>query len=394
MPTHRALRDVLKKQDWVTHSSTTIRNTYGEMGLLAYLQEANRWDDAKSAWMVALLPEGHVLVDRSGEEEEFALVLRVFEGAALTWPAVRAVSNLIELDTNTNLRWKVVLGTDGLDILPVACISPLHVLAQGWAAPRKGPLFETIGQPEQRLMFQARRGWRGVPEVALRKLMAALGVTMPGTGDFADCEPATAMVVALCKKVCGDTLSHNDITNMLLRRALEDEAADKPYLHHLTADMVNDVVLLKDQKGSKTFLKDWEQMHLKREAKRKQALHVAEKLVKASGSPAPRPGAKNVPAKTAQKKLDKDKARVYAGLESEPFAVLQKHKPEEARVMADALNGRYKLTYPGERVRSISWTERGHEAAVKIALEILWQWATAATNRVPPPEAAALFATT
>lgn len=90
--------------------------------------------------------------------------------------------------------------------------------------PGTGPLFKTLSQPEQLLVYQARRGWRGVLEVGLRKLMAALGVTMPGTGDIADCEPSVAMVVALCKKVCGETLSHNDVTNILLKRALEDEA--------------------------------------------------------------------------------------------------------------------------------------------------------------------------
>ena len=61
-------------------------------------------------------------------------------------------------------------------------------------------------------------------------------------------------------------------------------------------------------------------------------------------------------------------------------------KPDRGNVFVDLQEGRYRLSHkclPGAR-KSVSWQRRGHEAAVKTSLRMLWQWDNDATGSACP----------
>lgn len=158
------LRSVLRRQDWVTHGATTLKNTFAEMELLAQAHEQDLWGRLGNAWMALLLPEGCIVLDRTDGREEYGLVIRTFESAALIWPVARAASDLFELGMGLRLRWKVVLCPDCLHVQPSACLSPLALLELGWDGVRKGPVFNATASPVSgafaALSMAARVAWR------------------------------------------------------------------------------------------------------------------------------------------------------------------------------------------------------------------------------------------
>lgn len=219
-----------------------------------------------------------------------------------------------------------------------------------------------------------------MPESALRKVMTMLEVEMPDTSDIPDCSPAEAVAAALSLKVCEQEMCAQALQEMLLGRLLNDDSVDQGFLDNLSDEMVNDVVLLKDQRDSRKFLQSRQEAISKRECRRRQA--------SASRSAAKKAAPKPKPTKAGNKL----QSRVYAGMDDEPFRILLAHKPGAARVIADAFNGRYRLSCLGGYLRSVSWTGRDHGEAIRVALEQVWQWEEAATRRGIPAEVAAIMA--
>lgn len=86
----------------------------------------------------------------------------------------------------------------------------------------------------------------------------------------------------------------------------------------------------------------------------------------------------------AQKKIDSDRKRWYAELQSDAEAIMMRDKPTAGAIWSDVANGRFKCSYPGQNVKSFSWTRRGSADAVREALAQMWQWHTAATGEPAP----------
>lgn len=78
------------------------------------------------------------------------------------------------------------------------------------------------------------------------------------------------------------------------------------------------------------------------------------------------------------------RARWRALLVNSPQAAIMGSKPEAARMLIDMNNGCYRCSFSGERIRSFSWTLRGHELAVKMALEQMWEWESLSPGKLPP----------
>lgn len=384
------LRSVLKRQDWVTHNAQSVKHIYSEMELLAQLHENDLWEYSGNSWQVALLPEGGIIIDSSGGTERYGMVVRIFDGAALVWPAERVANDMVELDLTSRLQWKIVVDSEAFAVLPTECLSPLGAIAVGWSAARIGPLFRATGPAEPLLQFQGRVGWKGVPEIVMRKLMTMLEVQMPDTSDIPNCSLAEAMAAALSLKVCEQHMDRATMQEILLGRLLNDEIVEQGFLDDLSDEMVNDVVLMKDQRDARQFLKAREEAKTKRECRRRQALKLVETVVKVAGASKPKQLKAPAPAKTATKDA-KQQSRVYADMDDEPIRLLLLHKPDRAKVVADSFNGRYRLWYPGGLLKSVSWTGRGHLEAVRVALKQLWQWEQSATDRGAPPHTVAVI---
>jgi hypothetical protein len=89
------------------------------------------------------------------------------------------------------------------------------------------------------------------------------------------------------------------------------------------------------------------------------------------------PPAAAAPALEKQKQAGRDQAmRLRQKAENTMRAV--------GSVFQDDANGRYRIQYPNQVPRSISWTSRGQTAAALEALEMWWSWHTDATGEMPP----------
>ena len=90
--------------------------------------------------------------------------------------------------------------------------------------------------------------------------------------------------------------------------------------------------------------------------------------------------------KKAAKALEDARARWHADLAAKPLAVVTERAPWSCGVHEDTFNGRFRVSHPDFGRKSISWTERGDQAAAIKALEIMWGWHKTRTGELPPPE--------
>ena len=63
---------------------------------------------------------------------------------------------------------------------------------------------------------------------------------------------------------------------------------------------------------------------------------------------------------------------------------VERWRPPRGSCVTDHNNGRFLVAYPGRCRISISWTQRGREAASMAAVRQLWSWHTEATG-IPCP---------
>lgn len=75
--------------------------------------------------------------------------------------------------------------------------------------------------------------------------------------------------------------------------------------------------------------------------------------------------------------------RWWNSITGDPEFILE-NKPAPARLFTDQWNGRFRLSYPGEKPRSVSWTVKGQRAASLEALRVMRAWHTASTGQQPP----------
>ena len=62
---------------------------------------------------------------------------------------------------------------------------------------------------------------------------------------------------------------------------------------------------------------------------------------------------------------------------------MENYKPDGTHIFVDEWSGRFRVSYPGEKPRSVSWTGRGMQAASVECLRILWGFHTARTGQQP-----------
>lgn len=80
----------------------------------------------------------------------------------------------------------------------------------------------------------------------------------------------------------------------------------------------------------------------------------------------------------------KARARWLASLNNAPDDAIMDAKPAVARVLIDKNNGCYRCSFPRQRIRSFSWTMRGHVSAARLALQQMWDWEFHSSGKSPP----------
>lgn len=251
-----------------------------------------------------------------------------------------------------------------------------------------------VGGPQALLDSLVDSGFRGVGEVAMRRLVAqeGLDVTPPPKGSGIDM--VATMVVELVAKFRPATTEDDILKKMLAARFSDEDYAEVP---DFDEDYIRDTVLEADTK-----LFTSEVVHAKAKIAKKQVElstfvegiknAFASYKVKAGRPPAKAGtrGKKPTSAAAATKAME----RIYADIEADADKLLKSSAPPEAHIWTDTKHGRWKLPFLGDEGlrRSVSWTHVGSKAAACACLRQLWDWSHASVGKAPPAHVEALLA--
>jgi hypothetical protein len=237
--------------------------------------------------------------------------------------------------------------------------------------------YHSTGEPQGILQYHSCHGFLNVPDPVLDHVMAELGLDMDALGKAED--PSDAKVLAIIMAI-NPTTQQEQVEEMLLHRA---RTTAPEHDAGLVATCVNDdhmkgVMTESDEKDAKDFVEDQGQKQLKSKGKKKAiASLTARRFVSAKEKGAvvnKRNAARTKVIASGLKELKKfSDARWCVKVKPEDESLLDLLKPPVGRFGTDLANGCYRVYYPGERVRSVSWTIRGVAQAQELALQHLWQ---------------------
>lgn len=296
--------------------------------------------------------------------------------ASLGFPIKRHDSDYIVLDFDSPkahlLEYYYVSSFDHMFVLPTAAISPLHALVMKRTKPslKTGVYLKVSGPPMRMLEFQARRGFAHVGEKALTALSRELGVAESAVTDdgvVAEDVIAAGLTLAICPKMHRDEFAQA----MSLRKVLEG-GQETDMAEELSQEVLDDVLNASDrshiQEGKKKLQQSRVKLAARRVAVQKCIDMFAPKLQKQ------RTTKSKLSAKV--ERLVREKGlRWWADMQCDATLVLQ-WKPEDCHVVVDRNNGRFLFRHSKVQCdrRSISWTQRGMDEAVKASLRIMWEW--------------------
>eukprot|EP00971_Amphidinium_carterae_P351842 6492303-Amphidinium_carterae.1 len=310
------------------------------------------------------------------------MVLKVFEVAAVVWP-LKLQGKFWTFDLSiTELSWVVVLSTQFLYVVPSAVMSPCQIIRKGIKQGATSYLFMVTGAEVSLPEYQASVGFTGVGEHVLTLLCEENQIPTPDgalTGKSYQAQLAMSLMFHYMP-----SMTESSAMAALLSKGTNNPVPKEDYLDDFDEGMVADVVLAGDQKLAKAFLTDRDKVKVKRQTKVKEVQEIVEQCFKVRANcaccdhlkaPAPKLKAK-ASAGAAQ-------ARIYANIEEKYRVEVMTNIPPGGSCVCDDENGRFKISY-GTNSKSVSWTHRGQQACVQIALATLWTWHNAATGQVCP----------
>lgn len=186
-----------------------------------------------------------------------------------------------------------------------------------------------------------------------------------------------AMALSLMKKMHPSVQPWECEQAILNRKRVLDKAIDEDPWEFIASEDVEEVMCPSDRRVVKERTEQFNKLKAKRKVERAAIRAKTCKLykVKDFGPPVdPQRGAKKRVA-TAD--------RWWNSITGDPDFIVE-HKPGPARLFTDQWNGRFRLSYPGEKPKSVSWTVKGQRAASLEALRQMWAWHTARTGQEPP----------
>lgn len=373
-------RSVLGKQDWTTFNTVSILDVFSEMILLRHGHERDAWHDLGGAWHSSFIPEGEVIVQK-GDKPQGNFVLKVLKGVALTWPVRRIGSNCWELKATAELNLQVILSLDDWYVLPSQLHSPLHKFLTG-ERDLSAFRFVVAGKGVPILEWQSERCFAKVPEHALEKMLGEVGVDENDRICVGAGRNSERLALLLMLRITPGLAEHAAAER--LRKKQLSESADKAcFLDDLTPDAITDCVLLGDQKDTKVVVDERKAMITKRAKDKQGIIDLMAAFYPKACDIGKRAQAKAQTNKKAAQAAT-ERHRFFTALDGNASEELARSMPASVKLVTDEPNGRWLISHPSFKVKSISWSMRGASKGARLVLTTAWSWHSQTTGEDPP----------
>lgn len=366
----KRLKGILGRQDWTVHTPDSQQRLYAEAKVMRHLAEFSLWHLASEAWRAGLLPEGEIVVSESSGDAMF--VVKTLDCAFIAWPAEQLAPGVwVRMKGVRKLSWRFCFDEADYKVLPSMDCSPLRLHLEGCGHNRIGR--KQTGGAEDLLRWLARHGFPGCSESLLKTLYKTFGGEAPVVGNDDDSDSRTVLALGCMAAVYPEWTE--DLALKALHTGFCLNNKDTSGSMQIDQTMLQDVVLPNEQSKVASYAKEVTIAKAKFDLHKKSRGALIRRFFKPAASTS---GGRAARPQATPRWLPKKNAR-----SSDVTQFLEKHKPSPAAIICDDYNGRWRLLYPDRQWRSISWTKRGYEKAVAVALHLLWSWHGEATGETP-----------
>ena len=235
------------------------------------------------------------------------------------------------------------------------------------------------GKPMPVLEWQARQGFPGVSDAVLRKIYAMLSLDLPERAD-ADDSDEISLSLGLIEHVLPNVTPEQIKEAFSQKAKVEHHASQVAQVlfdQFLSDDLLEDCTSLSDKRLTHSVLRE-----CKTASERSQKTREKVQSYLAEAKPKKK---QKVVASPSFPSVKESSSRWWATIPGDA-AFIEKHRPPLGNCHVDNDNGRYRLSYPGFGLRSISWMRRGEKRTALEVLQLWWQWHNEATGDPVPPE--------
>ena len=367
---------ILGKQTWYSPDAHG-RSRDALIGeLIKTMHTTNDWSLVNECWRSALVPRHHVVLSRQvpGRISVFYVMYSCIYGVTC-WPCVTRGARYMLLDWGqTELQVRVFTTTDGLEVIPVKCASPLHgFLMDDLEIPQLGVML-LPAEPIDLMKFHALNGFPGINESVLKKVCEERALVVPDDHDMKN-EDCLAMIASAA--ICPDMEPHHLAHALFTRGRLHDETNEDEPWDFISSDDVQEVLTSSDKKVVK-------ERRLQVEVTKANRSHQKSAITDGICKHYKLKELKGPAAYTCKKVTTKAATERWWSSIGGDADFLERHKPSIAHVFCDNWNGRFRVTYPGVKPKSVSWTLRGVHSASMECLVFLWAMHKHLTGEDPP----------
>ena len=382
----KKLKEVRGQTSWPVFTPESQQQIFANLALLRHIHDGGKeWQMVECAYRASFLPEGHCIL----QGESLYYVIRVYDVAALCWPATLH-STHIALNMNiSELAWVFVFEVESVQVIRMEAVSPIHM----YDACKKANAGITLKnhRPTSVLDHHMETGFSGLKETALRRLLSDLGI--PETSCGKDVPEEVALATTLMLNV-NPLLSESAVVGKLLLR--QQTPAVAMFGSEETLDeAIKDTVLAGEAAKILSHVKESSESKLAEQLeKKKKVASLAfgkvmdaiplDKIKAAKAKLAKEP---KKPAPSTSSSSAKDQKRVYSKLKASIDNALRQNVPDQVKVFTDEQNGRWKICWEKTslRQRSISRTAVGQVEACNVAVKQAWDWSEQETG-IPMPQ--------
>ena len=375
---------MLDKQDWTTYSTVPLLESYADMHLLRWAHETGHWSGLGAHWKSGFMPEGELVMLEGAKAA--SMVIKVLKGCVVSWPLDHVSPDKVKLrELPSHLDVQIVLSLDKMYVQPTKLHSPLHRHLAN-EKDRLGGFVFTFHEDRQPLLeWHADRGFAGVPELSLQKMLHEFEVGQDELAAHVDgASTAEEKMALLLMMRVKPHLELEKAAKGLLSKQLADDHERCGYVDDIDEEAIADCVLLGDRKDTAELLRD----HSAAKEKRQRNIATTKAMVD-NFFPAAQEIVKRA-RKTAKAKrqaadaLDERRRHFVAELSEDASRVLLAELPPSVKVYTDLKYGRWTFSHPSFKPRSISWTRRGEALAAIMVVTQAWGWHTAETGEPMP----------
>lgn len=357
------LSGIMQEPDWFVWTGQSIKRQAVCDSLVRFLKRLNKPAMVEATWHSTFVPtRQYILQQKTLAHPAWVMFsLYVCQYGVIGWPVKRLGHNGISIDLDApELVVKHIHDFTKLFVLDVDVHCPIGASLLSPAFQGLG-VVTTHGPSVPIVDWQVSRGFAGVPEMALRKLMGVKKIDNALEAVGLGVEDKCALTLM---RHCKPDLTQREATKALLNRAKGDSGVeDDGGLSTVPERMLDDVIKGSDRATLRTHVDDRRKLREKREKMAKLLKVIVPKFFKTVGAAASKPIA---PIKT---KAAAD--RWWSSMVGDD-SYIQVWKPSVSTCYSCNANGQFKVVYPDVAPKSFAWTKRGMEAASVLALRFFF----------------------